>query len=72
MSGRWLLVAVAGALAYLLVDGHPESWLSGLPWRPLSLMLAVLGGIVAWVAWPNAPRAVGVIPAGPPPGPTLP
>jgi len=64
VSGRWLLVAVAGALAYLLVDGHPESWLSGLPWRPLSLMLAVLGGIVAWVAWPNAPRAVGVIPAG--------
>ena len=27
-------------------------WLSGLPWRPLSLSVAVLGGIVAWAFWP--------------------
>jgi Dolichyl-phosphate-mannose-protein mannosyltransferase/PA14 domain len=51
MSGRWRWLFVAGSLGYLLVDGHPESWLSGLPWRPPSLMLAVLGGIVLWVVW---------------------
>jgi hypothetical protein len=54
MIGRWLWLFVAGSLGYLLVDGHPESWLSGLPWRPLSLMLAVLGGIVLWVIWPRS------------------
>lgn len=53
MSGRWLILAVIGALAYLLADGHPESLLSGLPWRPPSLFLAVLGAIVLWVAWPK-------------------
>src|SRR4051794_41044199 len=53
MSGRWLLAAALCALAYLLVDGHPESLLSGLPWRPASLMVAALGGIVAWVVWPK-------------------
>ena len=53
MSGRWLMAAVLGALVYLLMDGHPESWLSGLPWRPPSLILAVLGGIVVWVVWPK-------------------
>src|SRR5688572_23809815 len=61
MSGRWRWLGVAGALAYLLVDGHPESLLSGLPWRPPSLMLAVLGAIVLWVVWPKR--------TAPPPGP---
>jgi hypothetical protein len=50
--GRWLTLAVLAALAYLLVDGHPESLLSGLPWRPPSLLAAVLAGILVWVAWP--------------------
>ena len=59
MSGRQLLLVVAAALGYLMLDGHPESWLSGLPWRPPSLMLAVLGGIVLWIAWPRmAPSPV--------------
>jgi len=53
MSRRWLAMMVAGCLAYLLLDGHPESWLNGLPWRPLSLGVAVLGGVVLWVAWPR-------------------
>ena len=61
MSGRWRWLFVAGALGYLLVDGHPESWLSGLPWRPPSLMLAVLGAIALWVLWPRK--------EAPPPGP---
>src|SRR4051794_23521811 len=47
------MLVVACGLAYLLVDGHPESWLTGLPLRPPSLMLAVIGGIVLWVAWPK-------------------
>jgi hypothetical protein len=53
MSGRWLVALVAGFVAYLLLDGHPESWLNGLPWRPLSLGVAVLGGVALWVAWPR-------------------
>jgi len=48
-------------LGYLLVDGHPESWLSGLPWRPPSLMIAVLGGIAMWMLWPRSGRGVGAI-----------
>ncbi|MCC7368453.1 MAG: glycosyltransferase family 39 protein [Chloroflexi bacterium] len=51
--GRARLLVVAAALAYLLVDGHPESWLNGLPWRPLSLAVAVVGGVAAWVLWPR-------------------
>jgi hypothetical protein len=54
MIGSWWWLFVLGSLAYLLVDGHPESWLSGLPWRPPSLMLAVLGGIALWVFWSRA------------------
>jgi hypothetical protein len=56
VSGRWHWLWLAGTIAYLLVDGHPESWLAGLPWRPASLMIAVLGGIALWVVWPR--RAV--------------
>ena len=45
MSRRWLLpLAGLTALGYLLLDGHPESWLAGLPWRPPSLLVAVVGG----------------------------
>ncbi len=54
MTGRWLYLFVAGCFGYLLLDGHPESWLNGLPWRPLSLGVAVLGGILMWVAWPRS------------------
>ena len=61
MTGRWLWLLVGGVLGYLLVDGHPESWLSGLPWRPPSLMIAVLGGIAMWMLWPRSGRAVGAI-----------
>ena len=61
MTGRWLWLLVGGVLGYLLVDGHPESWLSGLPWRPPSLMIAVLGGIAMWMLWPRSGRGVGAI-----------
>ena len=61
MTGHWLWLLVGGVLGYLLVDGHPESWLSGLPWRPPSLMIAVLGGIAMWMLWPRSGRGVGAI-----------
>jgi len=61
VTGRWLWLLVGGVLGYLLVDGHPESWLSGLPWRPPSLMIAVLGGIAMWMLWPRSGRGVGAI-----------
>jgi len=48
MSRGWLLVAVAAGAAYLLMPGHPQSWLPGLPWRPLSLSVAIIGGVIAW------------------------
>ena len=54
MRGRWHWLFLLGILGYLLVDGHPESWLSGLPWRPPSLMLAVLGGLACWAFWPRS------------------
>jgi len=61
VTGHWLWLLVGGVLGYLLVDGHPESWLSGLPWRPPSLMIAVLGGIAMWMLWPRSGRGVGAI-----------
>ena len=63
MTRRWLWLFVAGWIGYLLVDGHPESWLSGLPWRPASLLLAVLAGVVLWVLFPRgvpSPTPIGV------------
>jgi 4-amino-4-deoxy-L-arabinose transferase-like glycosyltransferase len=64
----WLaLLTVAAGLAYLLVDGHPESRLDGLPWRPLSLAVAVVGGVVAWALWPReAPFPPETSPPRPP------
>lgn len=59
MSRRWLAAFVAGALGYLLATGHPESWLPGLPWGPLALSLAVLGGVALWVCWPPAGARLG-------------
>lgn len=54
LLGRGPLLTLVAALVYLLADGHPESWLAGLPWRPFSLAVAVIGGIVAWTFWPQA------------------
>ena len=37
---------------FLLLPGHPLSYIGGLPWRPLALGCAVLLGIGVFAAWP--------------------
>ena len=64
MSRQWLLACVAASASYLLVTGHPQSWLAGLPLRPFALSVAVLGGVVLWALWPSGPaRERGRIPS---------
>jgi 4-amino-4-deoxy-L-arabinose transferase-like glycosyltransferase len=59
VTQTWLLLSVAAGAAYLLVPGHPQSWLPGLPWRPLALSVAVIGGVIAWALWPPSPEQDG-------------
>ena len=60
---RELLLLAAGALAYLLLPGHPLTWLAGLPLRPLALASAVLLLVALFAFWPGgdgrAARLVG-------------
>jgi hypothetical protein len=59
MRRQWLLACVAASASYLLVTGHPQSWLAGLPLRPFALSVAVLGGVVIWALWPSGPAHEG-------------
>jgi Dolichyl-phosphate-mannose-protein mannosyltransferase/PA14 domain len=56
VSGRASLAAGAAALVYLLVPGHPLSWLPGLPLGPLGLASALLVGLLLFAFWPLPAR----------------
>src|ERR671930_311161 len=48
LPGWWAVPTIF----FLLLPGHPLSYLGGLPWGPLALTCAVLLGLGLFAAWP--------------------